>query len=225
MVRVKICGIMRSEDVALCSRMGVDLAGFVTEYPAEVPWNLTREEAEPLIRQVQLPMRSCVVTGGERNKISDLAERLRPDFIQLHYRETLEDVKWIVRQLEPYGIGVIKTIPFSKEERNIQFGTDSVAQCISLLDQSGVRAILADSRSVNNASGPGRMADLKIYRMAAELSNLPVILAGGIAPENAEKLIKTEKPDWVDVMTGVEVFPGVKDPMKLRAIMDAAKKP
>ena len=69
-VMVKICGLMREEDVVFCQEAGVDILGFVTEYPLPVPWNLTRQETAALLARVSLPHKSCIVTGGSPEKNS-----------------------------------------------------------------------------------------------------------------------------------------------------------
>ena len=81
---VKICGLMRPEDIRLCQQSGVNIIGLVTEYPLPVPWNISAERAAELMSLVQSPMQTCLVTGGTRAKILTLAESLRPDYLQLH---------------------------------------------------------------------------------------------------------------------------------------------
>lgn len=214
-MKIKICGLMREQDVRLCGDMSVDIAGFVTEYPVSVPWNLTREEAALLIKQVRPPMKSCVVTGGEREKVLSLLRVLRPDYVQLHFRETISDVLYITENLSHLKIGVIKTLPFSKEERLYQFGTDDVKECTRLLNEAGVCAILADSRTHDNAAKESMLPDFEIYREIRRESRVPVILAGGITPHNIGRIIESEKPQIVDIMTGVETCAGIKDKEKL----------
>ena len=75
---IKICGLMRKEDVDLCCRIGADICGFVVEYPVQVPWNLLREQCAELLPAVSRPAKTCVVTGGEREKIISLALELKP---------------------------------------------------------------------------------------------------------------------------------------------------
>ena len=76
---LKICGLMREEDVLLCCDRGVEICGFVTEYPVPVPWNLNRERCRELLPLVRERAKSCVVTGGPPDKLLDLALDLRPD--------------------------------------------------------------------------------------------------------------------------------------------------
>ena len=135
-VTIKICGLMNEEDVAFCQEVGVDILGFVTEYPLPVPWNLNRQEAAALLARVSLPHKSCIVTGGSPEKILDLARELKPDLIQLHYRESLEETSRIVEALTPLGIGIIKTVPPDSKERVRQFGTEDLSVIASLLEEA-----------------------------------------------------------------------------------------
>ncbi|MEG3069634.1 MAG: phosphoribosylanthranilate isomerase [Candidatus Syntrophopropionicum ammoniitolerans] len=144
-VRIKICGLKRAEDVPLCHQFGVDMVGFVTEYPLPV-LNLTAEKTKSFLEEVQPPLKSCLVTGGTCGKIIALAKDLHPHYIQLHYRETLTETEYIAKTLKQFGIGVIKTLPFSPSERLACFGTEELEECVRLLNSTAVDAILADSR-------------------------------------------------------------------------------
>lgn len=198
--KLKICGLMRQEDMTLCCRVGVDICGFVTEYPLDVPWNLTRKQCADLIRSVSSPTKSCIVTGGSREKILDLALQLRPDLVQLHYHETAEDTECIVQALAPYGIGVIKTI--------------SPGDNIGALCNTNVYALLVDARGPANAEAGGA-ADLNFYLRVKSAASCPVMLAGGITPENIQSIITAAEPDMIDVMSGIELAPGRKSKQKI----------
>ena len=222
-VRLKICGLKRACDVALCHALGVDIGGFVVEYPLPVPWNLMREEARLLLAGVQPPMQSCVVTGGSREKILALAKDLRPDYVQLHAHEMLSDAAHIAQVLRPLGIGVIKTLPLSPDERLAQFSTKDVLACAELLNATEICAILVDARAPSNAAGPGTPVDVDFYRRVKRCAHKPVILAGGITPKNLPGLLSVVQPDIIDIMTGVEAAPGIKDEEKLGLVVKQAR--
>lgn len=198
--RLKICGLMRPEDIRLCCRVGVDICGFVTEYPLDVPWNLTRTQCAELLRVVTPPTKRCIVTGGSREKILDLALELRPDLVQLHYQETAEDAAYLVQALAPYGIAVIKTV--------------SPGDDIASLCSTGVYALLVDARGPANAAAGGT-ADLAFYRLVRSAATCPVMLAGGISAGNIQSIINAAAPDLIDVMTGVERSPGMKSEQEI----------
>ena len=92
--QLKICGITRAQDVIFCCRHGVDIIDFVTEYPVPVAWDLTRDQTERLMANVTGGTKTCVVSGGSRDKILTLAKKLRPDYIQLQEHETLVAVSY-----------------------------------------------------------------------------------------------------------------------------------
>ena len=222
-VMVKICGLMREEDVVFCQEAGVDILGFVTEYPLPVPWNLTRQEIAALLARVSLPHKSCIVTGGSPEKILELARELKPDLIQLHYRETLEDTKQILQALEPLGVGVIKTVPPDRLERIRQFGTEDLSAIASLLEKAGVYAILADSRTPENAARGSSNLDQVFFGSLMKASRKPVILAGGITPDNVTEILEKDRASFIDVMTGVEKSPGEKDHGKILQLIRRAR--
>ena len=205
-VKIKICGLKRAPDVMLCHELGVDMVGFVTEYPLPVPWNLTIEETEFLLSEVKAPMRSCIVTGGSCDKIIALAKKLRPDYVQLHYHETLFDTECIARALRPLNVGVIKTLPFSPNERQAHFGTEDIQKCTEFLNSTEIYAILADMRGPSNAAEKGIPVDVDLYLQVKKYAKKPVILAGGITPENLRQFLFSAQPDIIDIMTGWSTF-------------------
>lgn len=211
---LKICGLMQPEDVRHCLDIGVDVLGFVTEYPLAVPWNLKREQTAALIDQVRRSAdgqtKSCIVTGGSPEFVIELATELKPDLIQLHYRESFEDTRIIVNELKKLDIGIIKTIPASPAARLEQFGTDNLLAAVELLNSIDIYAILVDSRGPENASKTGSQIDTDFCHQVITAAKKPVIIAGGISPENITEMIKETGAEIIDIMTGVEVSPGVK---------------
>lgn len=223
-VKVKLCGMTKPEGVILCMNFGADVLGFVTEYPVQVPWNLKSDEAERLISYVKKPHRSCVVTGGTPEKVINLAKRLKPSLVQLHYKETLKDTKIISAELKSLGIETIKTVPPGERERLDMFQTTDLADIVESLCQTDVFALLVDSRNPNNASGRGRTTDLSFYLKVRDLSTKPVILAGGITPENVFKILERTNAGYIDIMTGIEEVPGVKDENKVQKLFEELRK-
>jgi len=205
---IKICGNTRPEDVAICSKYGADILGFVTEYPKPVPWNLSIEQAKELIADVPVGVKTCVVTGGSAEKIIRLAKEIKPDFIQLHYKETLQDTADIVKELSDIDIKVIKRLPVDGE---------NLTELAMKYEQTGCYALLYDPRNPETAHEGGSV-DVSTYLKLKEAVKCPVILAGGITPYNVAKLISHAKPPVIDLMTGVEKTPGVKDEEKVKML-------
>ena len=218
-IRVKVCGIKKEDDAKMCMDLGVDVLGFVVEYPIPVPWNLSRKEAAPLLKALKLPHKSCIVTGGEPEKVIELATILKPSIIQLHYRETLKDTILISNTLKKQGIEVIKTVPPVVEERIFQFGTEDIERIVRSLCETNIYGLLVDSRVPSNAFGDGLKLDIKFCMKVMSLSTKPVITAGGINPDNVCDFIKKTGTKFIDVMTGVEKSPGEKDKEMLSRLL------
>ena len=208
---VKICGLMRKDDVSMCLRYGADILGFVVDYPRPVPWNLSAAAARELISAVSGQTKTCVVTGGSPEKVISLARGLRPYYIQLHANETLADVRCIIRELRGSGVKIIKAIFQNTPD------LEAVAADFCAL---GIHALLFDARTPDRATSSGTV-DLSLFQKLQSATNLPIILAGGITPENAAEIIMMSKAKIIDLMTGVEHCPGVKDERKVAALFRA----
>lgn len=209
--QLKICGITRAQDVIFCCRHGVDIIDFVTEYPVPVAWDLTRDQTERLMANVTGGTKTCIVTGGSRDKILTLAKKLRPDYIQLQEHETLVDASVIAKTLLPEGIKVIKAIPADPFERMIQFATMDPARCARLLNETQVAAVLTGCHFSSADPKGHKLAEPEFFRQIQENLTLPLILAGGITPDSVRSILKEMHPDILDVMSGMEIRPGVKD--------------
>lgn len=221
---LKICGLKRPEDVIECVRLGVDILGFVTEYPLDVPWNLNRNQTRALLQLVKAPQKSCLVTGGSADSIINLAEDLQPDLVQLHYHETLDDVRKIAQALLPLRIGIIKTVPGSEYEQIQQFGTNDLKQIIDSLNQTDIYAILADTREASNVTDASTKLNPEFCKNIKNLSKKPVIIAGGINSDNISDLASQTGICFFDIMTGVEIEPGIKNPAQIAMVVNAVEK-
>ena len=223
-IKVKICGLKRKNDVQMCMNLGVDILGFVTEYPLPVPWNLSRTEALPLLSIVQSQHRSCIVTGGAPEKVIELASSLRPSMVQLHYNETLEDTIMISEALHELNIDVIKTVPPRVEDRIFQFGTSDIETIVAELCKTSLYGLLADSRVPANASENGTRLDLDFCIEIINRSSKPVIIAGGINADNVCSFVTQTGTEFIDIMTGVESSPGEKDAALLSRLLSSIRK-
>lgn len=219
MTRVKICGLMNREDVNLCVQAGVHMVGFVVDYPVPVPWNLTTAEARELIQLVPPFTSTCAVTGGSVEKILDIANAACPNVVQLHYNETLQEVKEIAHLLQLRGIKTIKALRIDGNG-NCDFEITDTAMAARELAKTGISAILVDSCTASRPGGTGVTVDITTFRTIQKESSLPVILAGGLNPMNILSFIHETHPYAVDVLTGIEERPGHKDPIKIGKFMN-----
>jgi len=206
---------MNLDDAHLCLRAGVDVLGFVVEYPRPVPWNLNHTKAKELISAFGGKAKTCMVTGGKPARVLELVNALgkqaQPSYIQLHDSQSPSDTKALVDDLGAKGIKVIKTL-FPNTAELEQTALDFC--------DIGVFALLFDPRTPENATRGGSV-DVSAFRLLKQAVSCPVILAGGITPQNAVELIQETEAEMIDLMTGVEHHPGHKDPEKLSALMRA----
>ena len=250
---LKICGHQTEDDVRASLTAGADLLGFVTEYPVPVRWNLTAAQAAPLLalargegagsadgkmtgtpsagsadgQMIGTPSaaraKTCIVTGGDPAKVLSLARQLRPDFVQLHYTETLAETQEIARAFAADGIAVIRSVSGDRAMRKAAYGTDELPEIIDLLLQSAVSGILLDSRDAGNAArgGSGVLGEMggeltPALRDKIRASGKLLIVGGGITAENAAAVYRTFAPDVLDVMTGAEDADGRKSAERIR---------
>jgi phosphoribosylanthranilate isomerase len=220
MTRVKVCGLMNQKDLEMCVQAGVHTTGFVVDFPEPVPWNLSPQEAKVLIDKVPAMVSSCVVTGGPVDKILALAKTARPDIIQLHHQETLEEVKELSSRLSRWGIKTVKALRIDSQGR-CAFEISDPPAAARALEGAGISALVVDSYTASLPGGTGIMVDLSTFKRIRNHTNLPVILAGGLNPANALKVLEESHPYAIDVLTGVEERPGRKDPRKVKELMQA----
>lgn len=202
MVKVKICGITRVEDLYASAAAGADFVGFVVDVPSS-PRNLTINETKELIAAAPSSVMKVVVTVfRSMERLLEIYDRLEPDFMQVH----------LLTQNLKQGKETIGEIPIIK--------AISVSQSLNLeellRDADTFKAILVDSYVPGKYGGTGVTHDWGISRRIRDLIYpKPLILAGGLRPENVCEAILTVKPFAVDVSSGVESKPGIKDQQKI----------
>jgi phosphoribosylanthranilate isomerase len=202
MVQVKICGITRLEDARVAVEAGADALGFVFYPPS--PRCVTPEQAEQIIQR--LP--PFVTTVGlfvdvPLDTVHETALWCGLDRVQLHGRETPE---FCARVRRP----VIKAFRIKNAD--------------SLADLPGYRVAAYLLDAYVEGALPGGTGASFAWELAAQAKPYgPVILAGGLSPENIEAAIAQIHPYGVDVSSGVESVPGVKDHQKVRQFIQRAK--
>jgi phosphoribosylanthranilate isomerase len=202
----------RDEDVREAARLGATFVGAIL---TESPRRITAEKARVLFSALEgTPVRSVCVFGDEPvDDVIDSARRAGCNVVQLHGREnrtaaserlrTELDVEvWHVVRVGPEGI--------AESERQGLDGTDGV-----LLDTLGVSALGGTGVAFDWQAVHGEVRDLRFGRR--------LIVAGGLEPENVREAIERLAPDVVDVSSGVESSPGIKDKQKMAAFMTAVR--
>ncbi len=224
MVRVKICGITNNEDIGICARCGADALGFVVEYPVPVPWNLRIEEAGRLMEMVPPFISRVCVVGGDYDKVMETARLLNPDVIQLHGSETLDMTKRLVSGIKSLKIKVIKAVRFSSETGRLASEIEDPIRLCDELKNMGADAIVLDSATGSMPAGTGKRIDWRLAAKIREAVDIPVILAGGLNPENVYDAILQMRPYAVDVISGVEAEKGKKDPDRVKNFIKEVKR-
>jgi len=198
--------------LAVAVAAGADAVGFIVGVPSS-PRNLTLERAKMLLKQVPVFVDSVVVTAPKSIKqLVEVCERLKPSAIQIHGKEQLDSSE-IREKIEDTRL--IKTV----------YVTEAALNETAIEDSKMFDALLLDSFTKGQYGGTGKVHDWTLSRQIKEaVAPVPVILAGGLKPENVKEAILTVQPYAVDVASGVELEPGVKDHEKVRAFVENTKK-
>ncbi|MDZ7850380.1 MAG: phosphoribosylanthranilate isomerase [Halodesulfurarchaeum sp.] len=205
MVRVKVCGFTHEDDVQAAIEAGVDAVGAIVDVPVETPREVSPETAATLFEGVPPFVSTVLVTMPETvERARDLVETVRPDVVQIHDGLTPQEVA----TLSETGVGTIASV--NHDEPVIEdYARDA-------------DAILVDSTAETGAGGTGRTHDWSATREFHALDT-PLILAGGLTPDNVEEAVTTVDPYAVDVASGVEGEPGRKDASMVRKFVDRAQ--
>jgi len=203
MTRVKICGMRRAEDVECAS--GADYLGFVVG--SRSPRNLALEEAKELMSITE--KRTVMVTSSaDPMQVIGMANFLEPDVVQAHSPMAKQGLELISRCFDGDVWGLIQVGKGGEEGR-----LEAVRAC---------QAAILDT-AVPSLGGQGLAHDWGVSRRLRDVAQpLPVILAGGLSPENVQEAILTVEPFCVDVSSGVE-SQGSKDPALVLRFIDRAK--
>ena len=220
MTRVKLCGLTSERDVALCAEAGADALGFVVEYPLPVPWTLDRRRAAELMRGVPPFATRVAVVGGDATSLLGIAEATTPDALQLHLDEDEATVEAVKEGLAGTGVRVVKAIRIAA---GASPGPAAVLAAARRFLDAGADAILLDSKTGARPAGTGTPVDWALARdVAAGLAG-PLVLAGGLTPENVGVAIETVRPHAVDVISAVEDSEHRKLPERVSAFVAAVK--
>jgi phosphoribosylanthranilate isomerase len=203
MFRVKICGITNWADAQRAIEAGCDALGF--NFYRHSPRYVTPQAAAAIRNRLPKEIAAVGVFVNEAPEaVAELAETLRLDYVQLHGEERPAVARAVGR-----ATPVIKAFRVGPRFRVARVAGYPAAAF--LLDGAPARGRLR--------GGTGCSFDWSLARAAARYG--PIVIAGGLTPDNVAQAIRTARPAAVDVASGVESAPGRKDPRKLRAFLDA----
>jgi phosphoribosylanthranilate isomerase len=207
---VKICGLSTSETLDVALDAGADMVGFVFFPPS--PRHLSLEAARALGARVKdRALKVALTVDADDATIKAIVEALQPDILQLHGKETAARLRDIRQQ---FGRPVMKAL-----------AVESKADLASLPAYADAAdRILFDARPPRGATRPGGLGAVFDWHVLEDLDlQLPFMVSGGLNADNVSAAVRVTRAGGVDVSSGVEVTPGVKDPEMIRAFIRAAR--
>ncbi len=205
MTRIKICGITRETDAIAAADLGADFIGFI--FVPSTPRFIEPERAAEITMRVrqgrqQAPAFVGVFRDSSSDYTRDIAALVGLDLVQLHGNEADEDLQLL-------GIPSIKTFRVAE----------------ALPDTAGHPSaswLLFDTYDERRAGGTGRHFDWSL--LAPYDRKKPFFLSGGLTPDNIAAAISLVRPDAIDISSGVEAEPGVKNQEKLERLFERVRR-
>jgi phosphoribosylanthranilate isomerase len=215
MVRVKICGITNDSDLQAAVDAGADALGFICGFPTS-PRNLSISKAATLISRTPPMVSSVLVTNVETLRgILEVVVQHPPSAFQLYGDVGLSQVR---NKLTTLGSHVIRPILVGSPNGESQLSPDRLDIFDAVLTDT------YDKKKHGALGGTGKTSNwLHCREIREQISPLPLILSGGLNPENVAEAIGTVGPYAVDTSSGVERVPGKKDHSRVRDFVRIAK--
>jgi len=208
MTRVKICGITRPADRDVAVDAGADAIGIISGVTVDTPREVDEQTAADLAGGVPPFVTSVLVTmPGAVQEAVRRVETVRPDVVQVHSGLTPAELGALGRRVDATVIAVVDATQ------------DGIKDYADAAD-----ALLVDSVDAEGGGGTGEIHDWdRTHEIVATLA-VPVVLAGGLTPENVAGAVETVEPFGVDVASGVERSGGSKDHDAVRQFVRRAKR-
>lgn len=207
MTKIKICGMTREEDALYCAASGADFLGFI--FVPESPRHVEPDQAAAIANRLRaeqgfnLPKIVGVFRDASPEYIREVVSTVGCDLVQLHGDESNRDIVEI-------GLPAIKA--------------HRVGETLPDTDQHPDAAwLLFDTFDPRHTGGTGRTFDWTL--LASYSRSKPFFLSGGLTPENIAVAISAVRPDGIDVASGVESAPGIKDHAKLERLFEQVRRP
>lgn len=207
---VKICGLSTHETLDAALVAGADMVGFVFFPPS--PRHLSLEAARELGRQAKgRAAKVALSVDADDTTLENIVETLQPDLLQLHGKETIARVRDIKAK---FKLPVMKAI-----------AVETAADLAVLPGYAGVAdRILFDARAPKGATRPGGLGAVFDWHLLEKLDlALPFMVSGGLDAGNVVEAIRVTRAGGVDVSSGVERTPGVKDVEMIREFIRATR--
>jgi phosphoribosylanthranilate isomerase len=185
--RVKICGTTRAEDRDAVVAAGADAVGVICDVPVDTPREVDEETAADLLAGVPPLVTGVLVTMPDSvDDATTLVDALKPDAVQVH------------SSLSPSGLGALRRRVSQDVIAAVDAEADDIADYADAAD-----ALLVDSVDAEGGGGTGETHDWERTREVADDLDVPIVLAGGLTPDNVAEAVEAVRPFGVDVATGV----------------------
>lgn len=201
--RIKFCGMTRAGDIRLASELGADAIGFV--FAPNSPRRLRPEEAR-LLRGALAPLVDAVALFADNStdEVREAVKHVRPTLLQFHGSE--DDAF-----CRAFGVPYIKAVPM---------GAAAATPHDLQLRYPGAAGFLFDSHVPGGSGGSGTAFD---WNLLPKQLNKPIMLAGGLTADNVCEAILATLPWGVDVSSGIESAPGIKDGERMRRFVEQVR--
>lgn len=230
MVSVKICGFQSAEMVRETAALPVDHIGFVF---ARSKRQVTAEQVGEWIRNLKelvpgdRPKTVGVFVNPSQEELTAVLQEAPLDVVQLHGQEKAEFCRWIKETFPGIQIFKVFSVAVDESESSLE---DSSVKDLRLEERLGpyrshIDGVLLDTFDPLYGGGSGKTFAwdaIPPYLAWCREAGIPLIVAGGLQPDNVSDLIQVYRPDGVDVSSGVETD-GVKDINKIRAFVERVK--
>lgn len=204
-MRVKVCGITNLEDALHCAEAGADALGF--NFYEKSPRHVSVKNASDILRKLPpLVSRVAVFVNPTQSLVEQVLSSCRIDWMQMHGDEDFDFMSRFPLSMQIKAVRV-------KDKKDVK----------NLLPFTACAGFLLDAYSADAFGGTGKSFRWDIALEAKKKYGKPVILAGGLTPDNVAEAIATVRPWAVDVASGVEIRSGKKDIEKVKAFIKAAK--
>jgi phosphoribosylanthranilate isomerase len=207
---VKICGLSTPETLDAALVGGADMVGFVFFPPS--PRHVTLDVARALGKQAKgRAVKVALSVDADDADLENSIDALKPDIMQLHGKESVARVRDIKQK---FGLPVMKAL-----------AVETKADLAALSGYAAVcDRILFDAKAPQDATRPGGLGAVFDWRVLEGLDlKLPFMVSGGLNAANVAEALRITRAGGVDISSGVESAPGIKDPEMIRAFIRAAR--
>ena len=220
-VELKICGLTTLADMRAAESIGADYVGMVVEVPYSRR-RISRWAAYHLCRAARArPV--LVLAAQPADQIIAIARLCRPFALQIHGAEPLDYLARLATELSA-EVELWRGMPVAPSGEDQPQPPERSLALIEDLRATGARRIVLDTCVKGEMGGTGITGDWATAAAIIANSALPVMLAGGLGPDNIVAAIQATGATGVDLATGVESSIGRKDPIKLRALAEALQR-